>query len=337
MLVFDCPSCGAKLQMPENLAGKKVRCATCQGIITAPVEGETSAAITADPAAVSAPAATGVTAPEHARASRPTTADDDDDERLRRGPRRDGSTAAAAATGLGVGAIVLIVLGVGACLLVPCVGVALLVPAVQKVREAAARAQTQNNLKQIALAEHAHNDTFKFMPAPKHLQPPQFVQHVDLSWRVTILPFIEQGALFNTVDQNAAWDNPRNMPLSNTVVPVYVDVAREPNKAGTTTHFQYFTGPNTLWPENKKQNLVAACPDGTSNTFLVAEADIPVPWSKPADMVIQPGQPLPLPADTFSVALGDGSVRFVDRRRATDATLRLYIDPKDGAPVPPLD
>jgi hypothetical protein len=58
---------------------------------------------------------------------------------------------------------------------------------------------------------------------------------------------------------------------------------------------------------------------------------------KPADMVIQPGQPLPLPADTFNVALGDGSVRFVDRRKASDATLRLYIDPRDGALVPPLD
>src|SRR6266478_6079364 len=104
MLVFDCPSCGGKLQMPENLAGKKVRCATCQGVITAPADG--AAAITADPASVSAPAATGVTAPEHARQSRPTT-QDDDDERLRRGPRRDGATAAAAATGIGVGAILL--------------------------------------------------------------------------------------------------------------------------------------------------------------------------------------------------------------------------------------
>lgn len=335
MLVFDCPSCGAKLQMPENLAGKKVRCATCQGIITAPADQ--ADAITADSPSESAPAATGVTAPEHARASRPMAAEDDyDDDRSRRGPRRDGSTAAAA-TGIGVGAIVLIVVGVGACLLVPCIGVALLFPAVSKVRDAAARAQTQNNLKQIALAEHAHNDTFKFMPAPKHLQPPQFVQHVDLSWRVTILPFIEQGALFNTVDQKVAWDNPRNAQLSNTVVPVYQDVIRDPNKAGTMTHFQYFTGPGTFWPENKKQSLVAACPDGLSNTFLVAEANTPVPWSKPADMAIQVGQPLPLPADTFNVAFGDGSVRFVDRRKATDATLRLYIDPNDGALVPSLD
>ncbi len=120
-------------------------------------------------------------------------------------------------------------------------------------------------------------------------------------------------------------------------MPVYVGVPRDPNKAATTTHFQYFTGPNTLWPENKKQNLVAACPDGTSNIFLVAEANNAVPWSKPADMVVQAGQPLPLPADTFIVAMADGSVRFVDRRRATDATLLLYIDPRDGAPVPPLD
>jgi hypothetical protein len=95
-------------------------------------------------------------------------------------------------------------------------------------------------------------------------------------------------------------------------------------------------------PEVRKEFVQVPRPkegagDGLSNTFLVAEANTPVPWSKPADMVIQPGQPLPLPADTFNVALGDGSVRFVDRRKASDATLRLYIDPRDGALVPPLD
>jgi len=62
-----------------------------------------------------------------------------------------------------------------------------------------------------------------------------------------------------------------------------------------------------------------------------------VPWTKPADMAIQPGGALPLPPTTFLAALADGSVRQVDRRRTTDATLLLYINPKDGMPVPPLD
>jgi hypothetical protein len=74
--------------------------------------------------------------------------------------------------------------------------------------------------------------------------------------------------------------------------------------------------------------------DGTSNTFLFAEAQTPVPWSKPADMVIAPNGPLPLPEDRFLAGMADGSVRMIDRRRTNDQILRLVIDPADGQVLP---
>src|SRR5262245_28038415 len=77
--------------------------------------------------------------------------------------------------------------------------IGLLLPAVQKVREAAARTQSQNNFKQIGLASHNYND------AVGHL-PPAFVEYgptkgyKDGSWLVHVLPYIEQDNLKRSVD-----------------------------------------------------------------------------------------------------------------------------------------
>jgi prepilin-type N-terminal cleavage/methylation domain-containing protein len=69
--------------------------------------------------------------------------------------------------------------------------IALLVPAVQKVREAAARTQCTNNLKQIALAFHAYHDTYKKFPTEN--------TGSQISLYVYILPYIEQAPLYNQV------------------------------------------------------------------------------------------------------------------------------------------
>jgi hypothetical protein len=325
--------------MPEELAGKKVRCATCQAVITAP-GGDTSAAITADAAPPSAPSTVAVTTPENVRSSRPAVEADQDDDRPQRGERRDrsdGSKAGVAAAGIGAGVIIAIVLGVGACLAIPCL-IALLVPAVQKVREAAARTTAMNDLKQIGLGIHSHHDAFKTLPSPKITLPadpllgPQNM--VDLSWRVTILPFVEQQPLFNQFDKTAAWDNPRNLGPANTHMPIYQDVRLSQGKMDNTTFYQYFTGPGTLWPDNGPRRLVDII-DGTSNTFMVAEGANPVPWAKPADIAVQPGQPLALPQDMFLVAFADGSVRMIHRGQTTDVTIRLFLDYKSGNPRNP--
>src|SRR5882724_2007637 len=70
--------------------------------------------------------------------------------------------------------------------------IGLLVPAVQKVREAAARMQCQNNLKQLGLGMHNFHDTYKLLPYPRSGGRTQ-----DHTWAVLIMPFIEQGALYS--------------------------------------------------------------------------------------------------------------------------------------------
>ena len=75
--------------------------------------------------------------------------------------------------------------------------IALLVPAVQKVRDAAARAQCQNNLKQIGLGVHNYHDTYKRLPYLRGRKGDGGNGPSVHSWAVPILPYIEQQALYN--------------------------------------------------------------------------------------------------------------------------------------------
>jgi prepilin-type N-terminal cleavage/methylation domain-containing protein/prepilin-type processing-associated H-X9-DG protein len=89
--------------------------------------------------------------------------------------------------------------------------IALLVPAVQKVRDAAARAQCQNNLKQLALGFHSHESANKnFPPSYSYsVTPPVYLY----SWGVKILPFIEQGSIANRYDYKDLFFTPTNQAL----------------------------------------------------------------------------------------------------------------------------
>src|SRR6478752_10469077 len=96
--------------------------------------------------------------------------------------------------------------------------VALLLPAVQSAREAARRMRCQNNLKQIGLASHNHHDVLGEMP--RGMSPV-----TGMSWHVHILPYIEQSAIFNSMDTTTANCNhnytKRNDPFGLTIIQAY--------------------------------------------------------------------------------------------------------------------
>jgi prepilin-type processing-associated H-X9-DG protein len=206
-------------------------------------------------------------------------------------------------------AIAGIVLGsIGSCLSIIAVLIALLLPAVQAAREAARRAQCVNNLKQIGLAFHNYAQAEGNFPAAAIADPQG---KPLLSWRVAILPYIEQDALYRQFKLDEPWDSPNNLPLLSQMPRTYLCPSDAPS-GEFTTRYQGIAGPGAIF-DGSKGTPLNDITDGTSNTLLVAESDQPVPWTKPDDVDItaittslgsrHPGG--------FNALFADGSVRFL--------------------------
>jgi prepilin-type N-terminal cleavage/methylation domain-containing protein/prepilin-type processing-associated H-X9-DG protein len=95
--------------------------------------------------------------------------------------------------------------------------IGLLLPAVQKVREAAARIKCQNNLKQWGLAMHNHHDTLGYLPQGNQNNPRRV-------WVVLVWPYVEQGAMYLQFDQTLNFWQPPNT-ITNTTNGIYAKTA----------------------------------------------------------------------------------------------------------------
>ena len=209
-------------------------------------------------------------------------------------------------------------------------GVAL--PAVQKVRNAAARMQSQNNLKQIALAMHIYHDAHgSFPPAAICDKKGKKL----LSWRVAILPYIEQDALYKSFKLDEPWDSEHNKKFGAALVRVYMD-PRLPNGTGAT-HYKVFLGKETPfdWLQSKKIQDIS---DGSSNTIMVVAAGDAVPWAKPEDFEFDSTKPLPdltKPFPQLLAAFCDGSVRSINpAMKDFEKIMKIIIGAADGTVTP---
>lgn len=204
----------------------------------------------------------------------------------------------------------------------------MLAPVAQATQARAGRTRSFNNLKQLALAFHNYHDVYNAFPAAVQIGP----RNTPRSWRVTILPFIEQSELYDAYRQDEPWDSPHNIKLLDRMP----DLFRCPGDAPRVTNTSYFAivGPKTIFEEGRKPRF-ANILDGTSNTLLLVESKSDVPWTKPEDIRFDDKKPLPkfggwYPGG-FCAAIADGSVRFIPDNWDREM-LRLSIMANDGQP-----
>ncbi|HUY92074.1 MAG TPA: DUF1559 domain-containing protein [Pirellulales bacterium] len=157
---------------------------------------------------------------------------------------------------------------------------ACLLPAFHDERTPWRHIQCVNNLKQIGLGLQNYNDVYKCFPPVYTTDENGKPMH---SWRVLILPFIEQQALYKRYDFNEPWDGPHNSLLAKEM-PACFRCPRDTANPGTNTDYVAVVGPETIWQPDQGTTF-AEIKDGSSNTIAVIEAaGAGVNWMEPRDL-----------------------------------------------------
>jgi hypothetical protein len=213
----------------------------------------------------------------------------------------------------------------GCCALLPCAS---------KVRDGEGWVRSAVSVQRTGEALRRHHEVYGHLP-------PAVVTGKDgkplYSWRVALLPFLEEDALYKQFHLDEPWDSRHNKPLLEQMPRCYQPALGGDDPPGRT-RYQVFVGPGAAF---ERPGLTWDDFPDPANTILVVEAATPVPWAKPVDLVYDPTGPLPALGAGFSqpvhflcyevwrrpgfnACFGDGSTRFI-RSDTDEKALRGFI------------
>jgi hypothetical protein len=187
----------------------------------------------------------------------------------------------------------------------------------------AGQMQSSNNMKQLAIALHNHESAFRFFP-PQAVVSPEGKRL--LSWRVLLLPFLDQNELYQRFKLDESWDSPHNAALIREMPEFFARPGADATLGKTPyvaplTKESFFGRPGA--PPGFKDIL-----DGTSNTiwFVEAPPEFEVTWTKPEDWEVKGIESI----NTFLkakpellISLMDGSVQTLPATVTSDIILKM--------------
>lgn len=201
---------------------------------------------------------------------------------------------------------------------------ALLWPAMTTSDRPSSRTQCKNSLKQIGLALHNVHDAQHSFPARHSGEPAQ-------SWRLALLPWLDETELYRSYRPDRAWDAAENAEFARRKVGVYQCPSQKKHTDATKrwlTSYAVVYGPHCLWQDEGAPTL-SQITDGAANTIVIVEACRQnIVWNEPRDIdgtqtpftITSSGQKSPLGICSshhlggVNVLLADGTVRFLSQR-----------------------
>lgn len=211
-------------------------------------------------------------------------------------------------------------------------------PLKTKLLRNAVQKRTVNNLKFMMLALHNYYDVNKTFPPAANLSADG---KPLLSWRVHILPYVDENALYEEFHLNEPWDSEHNRKLITRMPDIYASssITMQQRTQGLTTYLG-ISGEHSLF-SGLEGRTIKSITDGTSNTIGIVDAmtDHAVAWTQPEDLKVDPKNPHKGLAGQlekkFRVGFCDGSVRAVPDS-ITPENLRRLLLIDDGEPVEPF-
>ncbi len=193
--------------------------------------------------------------------------------------------------------------------------VALLLPAVQAAREAARRSASLNNLKMLMLAMHNYHDTKGTFPAHANYGPDG---NPLLSWRVHLLPYMEQQELYNQFHLDEPWDSEHNKALIAQMPEIYLDPSSPLPLTEGRTNYLGAQGEGRVFDGTPEGRPIKSITDGTSHTIAIVQVDDDnsVIWTRPEDWEMDADDPLAgigvLHPGVFLAGFCDGRVTAIN-------------------------
>jgi len=208
---------------------------------------------------------------------------------------------------------------------------------IRSARDSASHMVIANDLKQIGLAMHNYLSAYGTFP-------PHAIYSKDgktplLSWRVAILPFLEQDDLYKQFKLDEPWDSEHNKKLIARIPTIYKSPTAAPSKEVGRTPFLACVGGGAVFDASAKGTAPRDMLDGFSKTLMVVEAQEQVPWTKPDDIRFDASKPIPKfgaeskDAD-YLVLFADGSVQKLSKALA-EKKLKALITRAGNEPIDP--
>ena len=220
--------------------------------------------------------------------------------------------------------------GILVAIMVLAVTIKHIAPTLRSIQRQARHAQCDNNLRQIGTAMHAYHADYGCFPPAYIPDPDGKPMH---SWRVLLLPYMDEQNLYGQYDFSQSWDSSVNMALVTAMPQVYGCPYDRDTELGETS-YQLIVGPGTLF-ENEKSMKIDGITGNPSETILVIEvARSTVPWLKPSDLdcdkisfQIDNGKAGEIgsnhPLRGANSLMADGKVRFLDSRLSAQSVRNM--------------